>query len=231
MIKDIHCKISSKLSDIILGGQDGMVNVLGVILGVAAASDDFHIVIVAGLAATFAESISMAAVGYTSTKADKEYYQSQWEREQWKIDHIPDKEIEKIVAIYRNRGFGGKLLQDVVATITSNKKVWTEVMMQEELNLSKVDDSKPLISSMLIGASTLVGSFIPLIPFFLFSIDNAIPISLIISALTLFVVGYYKAQTMVGNIYRSGFELMTIGIVSALVGYAVGLTLKVPPTI
>jgi len=50
------------LSDMILGGQDGLVNVLGVILGVAAASGNMRIIIAGGLAATFAESISMAAV-------------------------------------------------------------------------------------------------------------------------------------------------------------------------
>jgi hypothetical protein len=52
----------SRLADVILGGQDGLVNVLGVILGVAAATHDARIVIAAGLAATFAESISMGAV-------------------------------------------------------------------------------------------------------------------------------------------------------------------------
>src|SRR3990172_7794380 len=54
------------LRDIILGGQDGMVNVLGVTAGVAAASGDTRLTIAAGLAATFAESFSMAAVAYTS---------------------------------------------------------------------------------------------------------------------------------------------------------------------
>src|SRR5512147_261755 len=58
------------LSDVILGGQDGLVNVLGVILGVAAATSDSRIVMVAGLAATFAESVSMGAVAFTSTIAD-----------------------------------------------------------------------------------------------------------------------------------------------------------------
>ena len=48
-------KGSSSLSDIILGGQDGLVNVLGIVLGVAAATADAWVVIVAGLAATFAE--------------------------------------------------------------------------------------------------------------------------------------------------------------------------------
>ena len=46
---DPHQKSASGLSDIILGGQDGLVNVLGVILGVAAATSDPHLVLVAGL--------------------------------------------------------------------------------------------------------------------------------------------------------------------------------------
>jgi hypothetical protein len=52
-VRDSH-RQASALSDIILGGQDGLVNVLGVILGVAAATSDPHIILVAGLAATFA---------------------------------------------------------------------------------------------------------------------------------------------------------------------------------
>lgn len=57
------------LRDIILGGQDGLVNVLGIVLGVAAASGDSRIVLAAGMTATFAESFSMAAVAYTSSVA------------------------------------------------------------------------------------------------------------------------------------------------------------------
>src|SRR5438093_1042483 len=66
------------LSDFILGSQDGLVNVLGVILGVAVASrnlsDPITIILAGGLAATFAESISMGAVAYTSTLARRDHY-------------------------------------------------------------------------------------------------------------------------------------------------------------
>lgn len=65
MDKLSHRKLD--LRDIILGGQDGLVNVLGVTLGIAAASGDTRFVLAAGLAATFAESFSMAAVAYTSS--------------------------------------------------------------------------------------------------------------------------------------------------------------------
>jgi VIT1/CCC1 family predicted Fe2+/Mn2+ transporter len=46
----------------------------------------------------------------------------------------------------------------------------------------------------------------------------------------LFAVGFYKARTTVGHPGKSGLEMVVIGIVSALVGYLVGLLLKVPPT-
>ncbi len=67
---------AGKLHDIILGGQDGLVNVLGIVLAVAAATASTKIVLISGLAATFAESISMGAVAYTSSKAAREYYLS-----------------------------------------------------------------------------------------------------------------------------------------------------------
>ena len=41
------------LRDVILGGQDGLVNILGIVLGVSAASSDVHIMVVAALAAMF----------------------------------------------------------------------------------------------------------------------------------------------------------------------------------
>ena len=88
------------LSDIILGGQDGLVNVLGVILGVAAATHDPRIVMVAGLAATFAESVSMGAVAYTSTLADADFYEAERAREFRHITQVPHLEKNEVREIY-----------------------------------------------------------------------------------------------------------------------------------
>ena len=71
-----HNRIGRNMRDVILGGQDGLVNVLGVVLGVAAASQETRLVLAAGLAAAFAESFSMAAVAYTSTIAERDYLKS-----------------------------------------------------------------------------------------------------------------------------------------------------------
>ncbi|MBI3740887.1 MAG: VIT1/CCC1 transporter family protein, partial [Chloroflexi bacterium] len=53
-------------------------------------------------------------------------------------------------------------------------------------------------------------------------------VSIIFAGVTLFAVGAYKARATVGHWGRSGMEMMVIGILSALVGYAVGLIFKIP---
>ena len=222
-------KTDFNLPEIILGGQDGLVNVLGVILGVAAASTNNSIVIVAGLAAAFAESISMAAVAYTSKIAEVDYYQSELEREAYEIEHMPDAERIEIRELYKSCGFEGNLLDQVVATITSNKKVWLRTMMEQELKLEPVNRKEALPAAFVVGVSALVGSFIPLTPFFLLSRQGGIVAALVISSLTLFGVGYYKAQKTLGRqLIRAGIEMMVIGMVSALVGYFIGSLFKVP---
>src|SRR3989338_4655258 len=119
------------LRDVILGGQDGLVNVLGVILAIAVATSEARIVIIAGLAATFAESVSMAAVAYTSTKAARDFYRSEREREQREIETVPEVERKEVRNIYFKKGFRGGLLGQIVSKITSDKKLWLELMMRE----------------------------------------------------------------------------------------------------
>src|SRR5512136_359925 len=123
LFHDPHRRASG-LSDIILGGQDGLVNVLGVILGVAAATSDPRIVLVAGLAATFAESVSMGAVAYTSTLADADYYESERAREYRHVQEVPKLEREEVREIYASKGFHGELLDRIVDTITRDEDVW-----------------------------------------------------------------------------------------------------------
>src|SRR2546429_4225308 len=77
------------LSDFILGSQDGIVNVLGIILGLSAATRDVRIILVATLAALGAESIAMGAVAYTSTRARRRLYLSQVVQERRGMEEGP----------------------------------------------------------------------------------------------------------------------------------------------
>ena len=229
LFHDPH-KQASGLSDIILGGQDGLVNVLGVILGVAAATHDPRIVLVAGLAATFAESVSMGAVAYTSTLADADYYEAERALEFRHITEVPHLEKNEVREIYARKGFEGELLEHIVETITANEDVWVAVMMSEEHQISPTDRKQAIRSALVVGFSAIVGSLIPLAPFAFLSVVHSMWVAVAITALALFGVGAYKARTMVGHPTKSGLEMALIGTVSALVGYGIGALFKIPAT-
>jgi len=222
-------KGGSALSDVILGGQDGIVNVLGVILGVAAATADTHIVVVAGLAATFAESVSMAAVAYTSTLADADFYESERAREYRHLETVPNLERDEIRQIYREKGFEGELLERIVDTITQDPDVWVAVMMAEEHQLVPIERGAAFRSALVVGLAAIIGSLIPIIPFFFLPIGGSMALAVVLTAIVLFAVGVYKARSMVGHPFKSGLEMAAIGTLSALVGYAIGALLKAPP--
>lgn len=210
------------LSDIILGGQDGLVNVLGIVLGVASATNDRFIVIIAGLVATFAESVSMAAVAYASVRAEQDHYRRELAQEKWEIEHLPEVEEEEIRLIYMRKGLRGAELSQMVKTVTGNKELWLSVMMTEELGMAPAEKSEPVKAAGIVGFSAIIGSLVPLVPFAFLGVGESIVWSLVISTLTLFAVGVYKARVTVGSWIKSGAEMAAVGMIAALVGYFVG---------
>src|SRR2546421_9511463 len=128
--------IGRSLRDIILGGQDGLVNVLGLVLGVAAATAQLRIIVAAALAATFSESIAMGGVMYTSALAERDYYLAQLAKEQREVEEMPDVETEEVRQIFRDKGLHGDVLERGVDEITSDKQVWVHVMMRDEPHLT-----------------------------------------------------------------------------------------------
>ena len=216
----------SRIRDVILGWQDGLVNVLGIILGVAAATATTKYVLVAGLAATFAESVSMAAVAYTSLKAQNSHYIKELQREKQEIEEVPETERKEIRDIYRKKGFKDPLLSQIVKKITSSKKTWLDIMMKEELGLTE-DKESPSKSAAIVGLSAVVGSLIPLAPFFFLSVSAGIYASLILSIIVLFAVGAVKAKVTIGSKLRSGIEMSLIGMGAAIIGYLIGSLLGI----
>ena len=215
------------LSDFILGSQDGLVNVLGVILGVAIASyrypNPIAIILAGGLAAAFAESISMGAVAYTSTVARRDHYAAEVERERQEMQDLPDMERNEVREIFERWDFQGEELEEMVDKITSKPKAWLELMMAHELNLAPVEKTQARRSAILVGLAAILGSLVPLIPFIVIGRDIlvGIAVSLVVSAITLFLIGWWKARTTVGRPTRSGVQMAIIGLASAIAGFGI----------
>jgi VIT1/CCC1 family predicted Fe2+/Mn2+ transporter len=210
------------LRDVILGGQDGLVNILGITLGVIAGGGSRTVLLAAGFAAAITESISMGAVGYTSTVADRDYFVAQRAVEEAAVENDPDLESREVSQLYRSKGFSGPMLDQVVATITANRERWVGTILEEERHLQPVGNRDVLRSSVVITIATLIGHLIPLLPFVWLQRGPALILALILSALVLFAVGTYQAITRVGSWWKQGARMVIIGLGAAALGFVIG---------
>lgn len=210
------------LRDVILGGQDGLVNILGIVLGVMSGGGDRTVLLAAGFAAAITESISMGAVGYTSTVADRDYFAAQRAVEEAAVEDDTDLECEEITDLYRSKGFSGQLLEQVVTTITANRDRWVGTILEEERHLQPTGNSDVLRSAVVITFATLVGHLIPLLPFVFLARTRALVLALALSAVVLFGVGAYQALTRVGSWWKQGARMILIGLGAAALGFAIG---------
>src|SRR6266540_3858048 len=218
-----HHRTTNWLRDVILGGQDGLVNILGIVLGVIAGGGSKTVLLAAGFAAAITESISMGAVGYTSSVSQRDYYRAERAREAAEIDTMPEAERQEIREIYATKGFAGDLLERVVDTITANRESWLGTMMDEELHLQPVQTSDIFRSAFVITVATLIGHLIPLLPFVWLASGQALLLAILLSALVLFGVGVYSAVTLAGDWRTSGLKMVLIGLGAAAIGFFIGL--------
>ncbi len=221
---------SGLLSDFILGSQDGIVYVLAVLLGAAvsqiqlgtSAAIAFRVVVAVGLAATFGESISMGAVAYTSTLARRDHYLGELAREEREMLEVPEVERAEVRTVFQRWGFEGQELEDAVKHICSKPRAWLEFMMAHELQLAPLEENQARKSALLVGVAAMFGSLITLVPFLVVPNDTEAGMigAVVLSAATLFLIGWYKGRITIGRPYRSGTQMLIIGTASALAGFA-----------
>jgi hypothetical protein len=116
--------------------------------------------------------------------------------------------------MYQKKGFEGETLDKIVEVITANPDVWVSDMMSEEFQMSPPEKTRALGSALIVGLSALIGSLIPMSPFFFLNVDLSIWLSILVAALTLFAPGY-KARITVGSPEQRTAN-GSIGTVSAL---------------
>jgi VIT1/CCC1 family predicted Fe2+/Mn2+ transporter len=219
------------LSDFILGSQDGLVNVLGILLGLSAATSNLTLIFVAAFAALGAESVSMGAVAYTSTLARRKEYLKELENEREEIREVPRLEKDEVRGVFKSWGYAGEMLERATDVIVNNPRAWLEFMMSYELKLQPIGESEPRRSGLIVLGSTIVGSLIPVIPYFLLreSIFTSAVGSVILSGAVLFSIGCYEAKTTVGSLWRSGLQMAIIGLSAGVAGFLIGHFIGAPP--
>jgi predicted membrane protein (TIGR00267 family) len=168
----------------------------------------------------------MAVQNYLAVKTQRQLLTSEIEREKWEIEHKPDDERKEIEDIYIAKGFSGKDLEMIVDKITSDKKVWLDTMLTEELNLNLEIAGSPLKSALRMFVSFLVGGMLPILPFFFLSGLDALFVAIGISVSTSFTVGVIKSRMANTSKLIGGLEMAGLGTGVALIGYGIGSELS-----
>jgi VIT1/CCC1 family predicted Fe2+/Mn2+ transporter len=224
----LGARLGASLRDVILGGQDGLVNVLGLVLGMAAATGDGRLVVTAGLAALLAESIAMAGVAYTATAAERAWLQRQTA---W-IRSTLAARAQARAAARRDRlveaGHGAAVLELADSVAAEETRAWLEAFDLARRTLAPVRESRPATAALVVGCSTALGSAVPLLPFVVLPPATAAWVALAAGGAVLFAAGVIRARTVGGSARRAGTEMVLIGLASAVAGYLIGILLRAP---
>jgi vacuolar iron transporter family protein len=212
----------SRIREFVLGAQDGLLVPLGVVTGMAAAQPARSLIIVAGLAEAVAGAISMGGGSYLASQAEEQLYASEIASEGREIDEFPERETAELALVLEREGLAPERAEVVALGLASNPNVFLRTKVEKELGLSPDSGGAALGDAVVVGATYLGAAIVPLWPYFFFSINVALAISLICTLLALFAVGVAKGHVTRLSLLRSGVQVMIVGSVSAGVGYAIG---------
>ena len=227
--RSLYQRFEAYLGEFVYGGIDGCVTTFAVVAGAVGAGLGSDVILILGFANLLADGFAMSVGAYLSARSEKDVYQKHRASEYWQIDNEHDSAVEDIRQAYRDKGFEGELLEQVVAVITANKDRWVDVMMKEELEM--IDTSK---SPWKMGLATFI-SFIlvGLIPLMTYVWDFFSPIEsdlfLIASCLTgvgFIFIGIMKTYVTETTAWKGVLETLSLGAFAAVVAYYVGNVLE-----
>lgn len=211
------------LKDIVYGANDGIVTTFAVVAGVAGAALDANIVIILGVANLIADGFSMATGNYIGTKSELQYQKKEREMEHWEVVHVPEHEEQELREIYKKKGFKGEDLERAIKVITSNKKIWVDEMMVNELGMIPIDisEASPIKNALATFISFVIAGSLPLVPY-IFGMGNGFILAIGMTAVALFIIGSLRTFLTRHHWFVSGLEMLFVGAIAAGFAYFVG---------
>jgi vacuolar iron transporter family protein len=220
-----HPHISGRglISASALGLADGLVTNLAFLTGFSGAVSSDALIRFAGLAAMLAGTVSMFFGGVLSARSEHDLFRADSERESYELERETEEEKLEMKWIYMDKGLTEEEADMVVARLLSNKEKFLEDMLNNELHVHKRNLQSPYKMGAVIGLSFLLGSFVPLAPYYLVAGKSSAAVaSVAVSLIFLFAAGEWKGRIVKRKPMRSGLETLLIGAVAAGILYAIG---------
>jgi len=224
----IPTKAKEVIRDFVFGMEDGLVSNLGLVLGVYVGGGDTFTIILAGFASMFTGAFSMSAGSYLSSKSQREVYEHEIDETNQELKKNPKKCYVDMRAALMSEGLGKKEI-DLLFKKSSkyqHSQFVCNYMVQKKVGISKEKLEAPLKNALAMFFSFLIGSAFPITPFLFLPLMLAAVTAAALTIVALFGVGWAKSSFTKISWFKSGLEVVLIGLGAGVIGYLVGLVVS-----
>ena len=145
----------------VLGANDGIVSVAGVVVGVAGATSDRPAIAIAGAAALAAGALSMAVGEYVSVSSQRDSERALLELERRELAEAPEEELEELISLHRATGLSDGLARAVAHEQTAHDALAAHARV--ELGIDPEALVNPWHAAVASLVAFLVGGVLPLV--------------------------------------------------------------------
>jgi len=212
----------------VLGANDGIMSTSGLILGVAASPGvSSSTIVVAGVAAVVAGSISMAGGEYTSVSAQKDSEKAALVIERKELAEDPEGELRKLAWLYEQKGISPDLAIKVAEELTAKDAL--KAHAEAELGIDSDRHVSPMQAAISSFVAFGIGGMLPLLAVAGPWVDLRIEATVASVVLALLLTGFVgakigRAKPAAGIIRNLVVSLLTMGV-TYLIGHLVGTNL------
>jgi VIT1/CCC1 family predicted Fe2+/Mn2+ transporter len=204
----------------VLGANDGIVSVAGIVLGVAGATTDRSHILVAGVAGLVAGALSMGAGEYVSVSTQRDSEEALLAKERQELIDDPDDELAELAGIYVGKGLDPHLALEVARQLTARDALGAHA--EAELGIDPDDLTSAWSAAAASMASFTVGALLPLLTILLVTPDLRIWVTTAAVVVALALTGWTSARFGYGGTRRAVVRNVGGGLLAMMATYAIG---------
>lgn len=204
----------------VLGANDGIISIAGVVIGVASATSNIWFILISALSAIFAGAFSMAGGEYVSVSTQKDTEEAAVAKEQALLDRSPEAARESLYQTFLSQGDCETAAEVKVNQAFSKNPI--KVLVEEKYGVDMEEITNPWHAAVSSFLAFSVGSLPPTLAILLFPEPYRIPVTVVVVALTLILTGYISAKLGKAPVKQAMLRNLTVGLLTMLVTYVVG---------
>jgi vacuolar iron transporter family protein len=205
----------------VLGANDGIVSVAGLIAGVAGATTDRAAIVTAGVAGLVAGALSMGGGEYVSVSTQRDTELALLAKERRELADLPEEELDELAGLYRAKGLPEKLARQVAVELSAHDPLAAHA--DAELGIDPTALTKPWQAAWVSMSAFSIGALLPLAVVVLTPSAARVAVCFVAVAVALAITGSVSAR--LGGAPRGAAILrnVSVGALSMAITYGVGL--------